>query len=56
LIENQHKTAILFSEYKKYYQLGDEIMLNANGNMRTYSIENVDGDSHYVTLNLEAVD
>jgi len=40
--------------YKKYYRLGDKIMLNANGNLGTYSIESINGGSHYVTISLEA--
>ena len=44
---------IRLSEYKKYYQLGDRIMINANGNFSTYLIENISGAGHYVTLELE---
>ncbi|WP_156882270.1 hypothetical protein [Lacrimispora indolis] len=44
---------IRLSEYKKYYQLGDRIMINANGNFSTYLIENITGAGHYVTLELE---
>lgn len=44
---------IRLSEYKKYYQLGDRIMINANGNLSTYLIENITGAGHYVTLELE---
>lgn len=44
---------IRWSEYKKYYQLGDRMMINANGNLSTYLIENITGAGHYVTLELE---
>lgn len=44
---------ITLIKYKQYYQLGDHIMINANGTFDTYSIENIDGNSHYVTLKLE---
>lgn len=39
--------------YKLYHQLGDKIMINANGNLGSYTIENVDGTGHYVTLSLK---
>lgn len=39
--------------YKQYYRLGDIISINANGNLGDYSIEGIEGDSHYVTLRLE---
>lgn len=44
---------VRWSEYKKYYQLGDRIMINANGNLSTYTIEHIKGDGHYVTLEIE---
>lgn len=44
---------VKWSEYKQYYQLGDRIMINANGNFSTYLIENITGAGHYVTLELE---
>lgn len=47
------KHFIKLSEYKKYYQLGDRIMVNANGNLGTYAIDNIEGDGNYVTLRLE---
>ena len=39
--------------YKQFYCLGDKICINANGNLGKYSIEEIDGDGHYVTLKLE---
>lgn len=39
--------------YKKYSRLGDRILINANGNLGTYVIEEITGDGHYVTLHLE---
>lgn len=39
--------------YKQYYKLGDNIMINANGNLGRYIIDNVDGNGHYVTLSLK---
>lgn len=39
--------------FKRYYQLGDRIMLNANGNLGEYTIENIDGDGCYVALSLK---
>lgn len=39
--------------YKQYYQLGDVIMVNANGNLGKYVIEHIDGDSCYVNLTLK---
>jgi hypothetical protein len=45
-----------FDKYKQYYTLGDCVNINANGNLRTYTIENIDGDGHYITLSLEATD
>lgn len=39
--------------YKRYYCLGDKISINANGNLGEYSIEDIDGDGHYITLRLE---
>lgn len=39
--------------YKKYSCLGDRILVNANGNLGTYVIEAITGNSHYVTLHLE---
>lgn len=47
---------VTFGKYKKYYNLGDCVNINANGNLRTYTIENIDGDGHYITLSLEADD
>ncbi|MCD7996522.1 MAG: hypothetical protein LUH21_04730 [Clostridiales bacterium] len=44
------------SEYKKYLTYGSIIHLNANGNLRAYEIDNIDGDDHYVTLSLKACD
>ena len=43
-----------FDKYKKYYTLGDYVSINANGSLRTYSIENIEGDGHYITLRMEA--
>lgn len=42
-----------WSKYKQYYQLGDQIMINANGNLSTYTIEGIEGNGHCVTLALE---
>lgn len=39
--------------YEKYAGLGDRILINANGNLGTYTIEDITGDGHYVTLHLE---
>lgn len=39
--------------YKQYYNLGDYVMINANGNLGTYSIEDINGDGEYVTLMLK---
>lgn len=50
------KHFVTWEKYKQYYNYGDSIMINANGNLRTYSIESINGDSHYVTLSLTAVD
>jgi len=49
---------VTYVKYKKYYNLGDEIMMNVHGNLRTYSIKSISGDdnSHYVTMSIEAVD
>jgi len=44
---------VKWSDYKQYYHLGDIIKINANGNLSEYSIENITGDGHYVTLALE---
>lgn len=41
------------SIYEQYYRLGDIIKINANGNLGAYSIEDITGDGHYVTLKLE---
>lgn len=39
--------------YKQYYNLGDIIKINANGNLGDYTIEGIDGNGHYITLRLE---
>lgn len=39
--------------YRQYYNVGDIIKINANGNLGEYSIEDVDGDGHYIILRLE---
>lgn len=39
--------------YKQYYNLGDIIKINANGNLGDYSIEGIDGNGYYITLRLE---
>lgn len=44
---------VKWETYKQYYQLGDAIKINANGNLSEYTIENISGDGHYVTLELE---
>ena len=50
-IFNEH--FVKLEKYKQYYQLGDVIKINANGNLSEYSIENITGDGHYVTMQLE---
>ncbi|EXG87746.1 hypothetical protein K413DRAFT_4644 [Clostridium sp. ASBs410] len=47
------KHFVKWSEYKQYYQLGDQIMINANGNLGTYTIEYIKGDGNCVTLDLK---
>jgi len=47
---------VVEEEYKKYARCGSIIKVNANGNLRTYEIDNIDGDNYYVTLNLKACD
>lgn len=44
---------VKLEKYKQYYQLGDIIKINANGNLGEYVIEDISGDGHYVTLQLE---
>ena len=44
---------VKWSKYKQYYQLGDRIMINANGNLSTYTIEYIKGDGNCVTLDLK---
>lgn len=50
-IFNEH--FVKLEKYKQYYQLGDVIKINANGNLSEYIIEDITGDGHYVTLHLE---
>lgn len=38
--------------YKQYYRLGDVIKINASGNLSEYVIEKLNGNGHYVTLEL----
>jgi len=44
---------VKWNKYKQYYQLGDRIMINANGNLSTYTIEYIKGDGNCVTLDLK---
>lgn len=44
---------VKWETYKQHYQLGDVIKINANGNLSEYVIENISGNGHYVTLELE---
>lgn len=44
---------VKLEKYKQYYQLGDIIKINANGNLGEYVVEDISGDGHYVTLQLE---
>lgn len=39
--------------YEQYAGLGDQIKINANGNLGTYVIENITGNSCYVTLQMK---
>ena len=41
--------------YDQYAKLGDLLYINANGNLGSYTIENITGDGHYVTLQLERI-
>lgn len=41
--------------YDQYAKLGDLLYINANGNLGSYTIENIAGDGHYVTLQLERI-
>lgn len=44
---------VRLDKYKQYYQLGDVIKINANGHLGEYTIESIDGNGNYVTLELE---
>lgn len=44
---------VKWETYKQHYQMGDLIKINANGNLSEYVIENISGNGHYVTLELE---
>ncbi len=44
---------IKLETYKQYYQLGDIIKINVNGNLSEYVIENISGTGHYAKVDLE---